>query len=120
MDSKIRIASITVCALHREVDVNYGKSAEIDSKRKTEPRTQFHFPCTLTAARSSREQTEETMALLVRGAKGGFPGVPPGTYYLFIATRNSNHQLLFWGQKLEFKPGENSVTLDMSNAVKGN
>jgi len=50
--------------------------------------------------------------------KGGFPGVPPGTYYLFIATRN-NHQLLFWGQKVDLKAGTNALSLDLNSVLKG-
>jgi hypothetical protein len=28
-----------------------------------------------------------------------------------FSTRHSNHQLLFWGQKVELKSSENSITL---------
>ncbi len=47
---------------------------------------------------------------------GTFPGVPPGTYYLMIATRYNN-QALVWGQAVQLKAGANSVTLYQSNAV---
>jgi len=50
---------------------------------------------------------------------GTFPGVPPGTYYLMIATRYNN-QALVWGQAVQLKAGANSVTLDQSNAVPVN
>ena len=47
---------------------------------------------------------------------GVFPGVAPGTYYLMISARYNN-QGLFWGFKVDLKAGENSVTLDQTNAV---
>jgi hypothetical protein len=50
---------------------------------------------------------------------GTFPGVPPGTYYLMIATRYNN-QALVWGQAVQLKAGANSITLDQSNAVPVN
>jgi hypothetical protein len=50
---------------------------------------------------------------------GTFPGVPPGTYYLMIATRYNN-QALVWGQVVQLKAGANSITLDQSNAVPVN
>jgi hypothetical protein len=51
-------------------------------------------------------------------ANGGgiFPGVPPGSYYLMISTRYNN-QALMWGQAVQLKPGQNSMTLDPTNAV---
>jgi hypothetical protein len=48
-----------------------------------------------------------------------FPGVPPGTYYLMISTRHKN-QGLVWGQAVQLKAGQNSVTLDESNATSIN
>jgi hypothetical protein len=50
---------------------------------------------------------------------GTFPGVPPGTYYLMIATRYNN-QALVWGQAVQLKAGANSITLDQSNATPVN
>jgi hypothetical protein len=47
---------------------------------------------------------------------GTFPGVPPGTYYLMISTRYNN-QALNWGQALQLKAGQNSMTLDQNNAT---
>jgi hypothetical protein len=47
---------------------------------------------------------------------GTFPGVPPGSYYLMISARYNN-QSLVWGQAVQLKPGQNSLTLDPSNAV---
>ena len=51
-------------------------------------------------------------------AKGSgiFPGVPPGTYYLTITTRYNNHALA-WSQAVQLKSGQNSMTLDPSNAT---
>jgi hypothetical protein len=48
-----------------------------------------------------------------------FPGVPPGTYYLMISTRHKN-QGLVWGQAVQLKAGQNSFTLDESNATSIN
>ena len=48
--------------------------------------------------------------------RGTFPGVPPGTYHLMISTRYNN-QPLVWDQAVELKSGQNSVTLDLSNAT---
>jgi hypothetical protein len=48
--------------------------------------------------------------------RGTLPGLPPGVYYLMIATRYNN-QTLVWGQAVQLKPGANSVTLDLSNAT---
>ena len=48
--------------------------------------------------------------------KAILPGVPPGTYYLMLATRYNN-QPISWDMKLELKAGANSVTLDQRNAV---
>jgi hypothetical protein len=48
---------------------------------------------------------------------GTFPGVPPGTYYLMISVRYNN-QALVWGQAVQLKPGQNSLTLDQSNATR--
>jgi hypothetical protein len=47
---------------------------------------------------------------------GTFPGVPPGTYYLMISTRYNN-QALDWGQAVQLKAGQNSMSLDLSNAT---
>jgi hypothetical protein len=47
---------------------------------------------------------------------GTFPGVRPGTYYLMISTRYNN-QVLNWGQAVQLKAGQNSMTLDQSNAT---
>jgi hypothetical protein len=47
---------------------------------------------------------------------GMFPGVPPGTYYLMISTRYNNHGFA-WGQAVQLKSGQNSLTLDQSNAT---
>jgi len=47
---------------------------------------------------------------------GTFPGVPPGSYYLMISTRYNN-QGLIWGQAVQLKPGQNSLTLDQTNAT---
>jgi hypothetical protein len=47
---------------------------------------------------------------------GTFPGVPPGTYYLMISTRYNN-QALNWGQAVQLKAGQNSMSLDLSNAT---
>lgn len=44
-----------------------------------------------------------------------FPGVPPGTYYLMIATRYNN-QPLTWAQPIQLQAGPNSITLDERNA----
>jgi hypothetical protein len=48
--------------------------------------------------------------------KAALPGVPPGSYYLMISTQ-FNQQNLFWGFKVDLKPGANSVTLDQRNAA---
>ena len=47
---------------------------------------------------------------------GTFPGVPPGSYYLMISARYNN-QALIWGQAVQLKPGQNSLTLDPTNAT---
>jgi hypothetical protein len=47
---------------------------------------------------------------------GTMPGVPPGTYYLMISARLNNHGFV-WGQAVQLKAGQNSITLDQSNAV---
>jgi len=47
---------------------------------------------------------------------GTFPGVPPGTYYLMISARYNN-QALNWGQAVQLKAGQNSMSLDLSNAT---
>jgi hypothetical protein len=51
-------------------------------------------------------------------AKGSgiFPGVSPGTYYLMISARYNNHGFA-WGQGVQLKSGQNSLTLDQSNAT---
>ena len=51
--------------------------------------------------------------------RGTAPGVAPGTYYLMISTRYNN-QGLIWGQPVQLKPGENSITLDQHNATPVN
>jgi hypothetical protein len=50
---------------------------------------------------------------------GTFPGVPPGTYYLMISTRY-NDQALYWGQAVQLKAGQNSMTLDQTSATQIN
>jgi len=45
-----------------------------------------------------------------------FPGVPPGTYYLMISARHKN-QALAWGQAVQLRAGQNSLTLDETNAT---
>jgi hypothetical protein len=47
---------------------------------------------------------------------GTFPGVQPGTYYLMISTRYKN-QGLVWGQAVQLKAGQNSLSLDEHNAT---
>jgi hypothetical protein len=47
---------------------------------------------------------------------GTLPGVPPGSYYLMISARYNN-QSLVWGQAVQLKAGQNSITLDQSNAT---
>ena len=51
------------------------------------------------------------------GGKGTLPGVPPGTYCLQVSSLY-NKQPYNWGQAVQLKPGENSVTLDLSNATQ--
>ncbi len=51
--------------------------------------------------------------------KGQLPGVPAGTYYLFCVGVY-NRQLYKWDFKVGLKPGTNSVTLDLRNAVPVN
>jgi hypothetical protein len=46
---------------------------------------------------------------------GTFSGVAPGTYYLMISARYNN-QGLVWGQPVQLKAGQNSLTLDQKNA----
>jgi hypothetical protein len=50
---------------------------------------------------------------------GTFPGVPPGSYYLMISTRYDN-QALNWGQAVQLKAGQNSMTLELRNATPMN
>jgi hypothetical protein len=50
---------------------------------------------------------------------GTFPGVPPGRYYLMISVRHKN-QGLVWGQPVQLKPGQNSMTFDETNATPMN
>ncbi len=47
---------------------------------------------------------------------GTLPGVPPGSYYLMISAPYNNRALV-WGQAVQLKAGQNSVTLDQSNAT---
>ena len=49
------------------------------------------------------------------GRQTQFPAVPPGTYYLFGATRHNNQPFL-WNLRVELKPGANVVTLDQRNS----
>ncbi len=44
------------------------------------------------------------------------PGVPQGTYYLWIYTRIDN-QVLLWLQPVQLNNGANLVKLDQSNAT---
>lgn len=46
-----------------------------------------------------------------------FPGVPTGTYYLFVTTTYNNRNY-FWTQRIELKAGANSITLDQNNATE--
>jgi hypothetical protein len=46
---------------------------------------------------------------------GVLPGVPPGTYYLMISAAYNN-QGLTWGQAVEIKSGQNSLTLNLRDA----
>jgi hypothetical protein len=50
---------------------------------------------------------------------GTFPRVPPGSCYLMISTRYDN-QALNRGQAVQLKAGQNSMTLDLSNATPRN
>jgi len=50
---------------------------------------------------------------------GTLPGVPPGTYYLMISAVY-NKQPLVWGQPLLIHAGQNSVTLNLRDAVPVN
>ena len=47
---------------------------------------------------------------------GTLPGVPPGTYYLMVSAIY-NKQSLVWGQAVHVNAGQNSVTLDLRNAM---
>jgi Prealbumin-like fold domain len=48
-----------------------------------------------------------------------FPALPPGTYYLMIATRYNDKNLV-WSHAIQLKPGPNSLTLDEHNAAPVN
>jgi hypothetical protein len=48
-----------------------------------------------------------------------FPVCLPGRYFLMISTRHKN-QALIWGQAVQLKAGQNSVTLDETNAISIN
>ena len=48
--------------------------------------------------------------------KGTLPGVPPGTYFLMVSAIY-NKQPLVWGQPVQIRAGENSITLDEHNAT---
>lgn len=48
--------------------------------------------------------------------KGVLPGVPPGSYFLFVSLVY-NDQPLFRNFKVDLKPGANAVTLDARNAI---
>ena len=51
--------------------------------------------------------------------KGTFAGVPPGTYYLMISV-TYNKQPLVWQQAVQVHSGQNSITLDLTNATPSN
>ena len=61
---------------------------------------------------------EGQMAPSGPGGRMTFPGVPPGTYYLF-AYRFSiqDRQVLVWDVRVDLKPGANAVTLDRRNVT---
>jgi hypothetical protein len=54
-------------------------------------------------------------------AKGTFPGVPPGTYYLFgrfyRATKPVRAGAVSWNQRVTLKPGQNLLRLSVDNAA---
>lgn len=55
---------------------------------------------------------------MVPGGRMTFPGVPPGTYYLFAFTLSvQNAQTLVWDLRVDLKPGANAVTLDQRNTA---
>jgi hypothetical protein len=46
---------------------------------------------------------------------GVFPAVPAGAYFLMISARYNN-QALFWGFRVDLRPGANTLTLEQRNA----
>jgi hypothetical protein len=50
---------------------------------------------------------------------GTLPGVPAGTYYLMISGVY-NKLPLAWGQAVQVRAGQNSITLDLRNATPVN
>ena len=63
-----------------------------------------------------------TMAGTVKGdanGNGTIGNLSVGTYYLMVSTRYNNHAYT-WTQPVQINPGENSVTLDLSSAVRVN
>ena len=51
--------------------------------------------------------------------RGTLAGVPPGTYYLMISV-TYNKQPLVWQQAVQVHSGQNSITLDLTNATPSN
>jgi len=66
-------------------------------------------------ARAVSANTATAMRADISG-KATLPGVPPGTYYL-SASGMYNKQSLYWEVRVDLKPGTNSVTLDLRNAI---
>ena len=58
-----------------------------------------------------------TMAQMDAAGKTTFPGVPPGTYYVFGFPVNGSGPL-FWNLRVDLKNGVNPVTLDQRNTVR--
>jgi hypothetical protein len=48
--------------------------------------------------------------------KGTLPAVPPGMYYLMVSAIYNQKQLI-WGQPVQVHAGQNTITLDESNAT---
>lgn len=75
------------------------------------------FDCAMKAIRVYSVAEMTTNA----NARGTFPSVPAGTYYLYGRFYRLNKPVraggMFWNLKIELKPGQNAVRLSVNNAA---
>jgi hypothetical protein len=92
----------------------FGQKADVDAFTK-ERKAEFECVMKTIRAHSVAEVTTDA------NARGNFPSVPAGTYYLFgrfyRITKPARGGGVLWNLQVQLRPGQNALALSVDNAA---